>query len=95
MATLENAIKVVSELTPQDLEQLHRTVGEMLSEREAEKDKPLMTESEFAEYLAAKGIITLPQPLSAEELAADDDDDWEPIEVMGEPLSQMIIRERR
>ncbi len=56
--------------------------------------EPLMTESEFAEYLAAKGIVTLPQPLSAEELAADDDD-WEPIEVTGEPLSQMIIRERR
>jgi hypothetical protein len=94
MATLENAIKVVSELAPQDLEQLHRTVGEMLHGREAEKEKPLMTESEFAEYLAAKGIVTLPQPLSAEELAADDDD-WEPIEVTGEPLSQMIIRERR
>ncbi len=56
--------------------------------------EPLMTGSEFAEYLAAKGIVTLPQPLSAEELAADDDA-WEPIEVMGEPLSQMIIRERR
>jgi hypothetical protein len=56
--------------------------------------KPMMTEVEFAEYLAAKGVVTLPQPLSAEELAADDDD-WEPIEVTGEPLSQMIIRERR
>ena len=94
MATLENAIKVVSELAPQDLEQLHRTVGEMLRERGTETETPLMTESEFAEYLAAKGIVTLPQPLSAEELAADDDD-WEPIEVTGEPLSQMIIRERR
>jgi hypothetical protein len=92
MATLENAIKVVSELAPQDLQQLHRTVGEMLRERGDEKEKPLMTESEFAEYLAAKGVIA---PLVRTETDDDDDEDWEPIEVTGKPLSQIIIEERR
>lgn len=44
--------------------------------------EPLMTEDEFAEYLAAKGVIA---PLTRTE---PDDDDWEPIEVTGKPLSQ-------
>ncbi len=54
--------------------------------------EPLMTESEFAEYLAAKGVIA---PLVRTEPDDDDDDDWEPIEVTGKPLSQIIIEERR
>lgn len=54
--------------------------------------EPLMTESEFAEYLAAKGVIA---PLVRTEPDTDDDDDWEPIEVTGKPLSQIIIEERR
>lgn len=54
--------------------------------------KPMMTEGEFAEYLAAKGIIA---PLVRTEPDDDDDEEWEPIEVAGKPLSQIIIEERR
>ena len=96
MAMLEKVIQDIRTLDAQELHAVQNVVDEVLRERESQKaiGEPLMTEAEFAEYLAAKGVVTLPEPMSAEELAADDDD-WEPIEVSGEPLSQMIIRERR
>ena len=67
-----------------------------VSEPEPEsKQEPLMTEAEFAEYLAAKGVIApLNRTAGEDEGNEDDDDDWQPIEVAGEPLSQMIIWER-
>ena len=42
--------------------------------------------------LFAEGIIGNIPDLSK---WTDEDEDWEPIEVLGEPLSEMIIRERR
>lgn len=51
-----------------------------------------MTEDEFERYLATKGVIALPEPSTE---TGEDDDDWEPVEFTGQPLSQMIIEERR
>ncbi len=48
-------------------------------------------ENEFERYLLSKGIIS-EIPTRDE---TDEDDDFEPIEFEGEPLSEMIIRERR
>ncbi len=51
---------------------------------------PSVTEDEFEQILLAKGIITsLPTGIT------DEDDDFEPVEIEGEPLSETIIRERR
>ena len=53
--------------------------------------KPQMSEEEFAQYLLAEGIISrIPSGETDEEF-----DDYEPVVVEGEPLSEMIIRERR
>ena len=54
--------------------------------------KPQMTEDEINKILFAEGIIGNIPDLSK---WTDEDEDWEPIEVLGEPLSEMIIRERR
>ena len=55
-----------------------------------EERKPKMTDEQFLQYLLAKGVIThIPEGMT------DEDDDFEPIEFEGEPLSEMIIRERR
>jgi hypothetical protein len=51
-----------------------------------------VTERELLEKMYAEGIIGNIPDL---ENYTDDDDEFEPIEVMGEPLSEMIIRERR
>lgn len=57
---------------------------------ETENSKPKMTEEEFAKYLYAKGVIRkIPEGIT------DKEDDFEPIEIEGEPLSETIIRERR
>jgi hypothetical protein len=74
-------------LTPGELQQLRATVDSMIGERAV----PLMSEDEFEHYLAAKGIIA-PVPSTAGE---DADDDWEPVTITGQPLSEMVIEERR
>lgn len=48
-------------------------------------------EDEFERYLLSKGIIS-DIPLRDE---TDEDDDFEPIMFEGEPLSEMVVRERR
>jgi hypothetical protein len=57
-------------------------------------DKPIAYEGHealFLQRLLDKGLISeIVPPMTDEE-----DDEFEPIEVEGEPLSQMIIRERR
>lgn len=60
------------------------------SDAKGEERKPQITEEDFLKYLLAKGLITdIPKGMT------DEEDDFEPIEVEGEPLSETIIRERR
>lgn len=48
-------------------------------------------EDEFERYLLAKGVISHIPPRDE----TDEDDEFEPVDFEGEPLSEMIIRERR
>ncbi len=48
-------------------------------------------EREVLEQLLAKGLLSE----IVEPMTDDEDDEFEPIEIEGEPLSEMIIRERR
>jgi hypothetical protein len=84
-ASLDKIKEEVKALSPDELHQVRELVDSLLTE----PAKPQMTEDEFEQYLAAKGVISLP------ELAETDDDDWQPIEVTGQPLSEMIVEERR
>lgn len=89
-ATLDKIKEEVKALAPEELQEVRELVDSLLSE----PLKPKMTEEEFARYLAAKGVISLPEALSREE-AEDRFDDYEPITVEGKPLSEMIIEDRR
>jgi hypothetical protein len=54
------------------------------------ESKPQMTEEEFLQTLLAKGVISeIPVGITEEE------DNFEPVEFEGEPVSETIIRERR
>ena len=64
------------------LEENKPAIDEKISEEELER--------KVLERLWAKGLISEIPPRWD-----DDDDDFEPIEIEGEPLSEMIIRERR
>lgn len=84
-AMLDKIKEEVKELSPDELHQVRELVDALLTE----PTKPQMTEDEFEQYLAAKGVISLP------EVTETEDDDWQPVEVTGQPLSEMIIEERR
>ena len=51
-----------------------------------------ISEDEVERILAAKGIITLPPDAAS---YTDEDEDFEPVEFTGQPLSEMITEERR
>jgi NifB/MoaA-like Fe-S oxidoreductase len=95
MAMLEKVIQDIRTLEAQELHAVQNVVDEVLRERESQKaiGEPLMTEAEFAEYLAAKGVVTLPEPMTEEDWR--EEENWQPVEVEGKPLSQVIIEERR
>jgi hypothetical protein len=90
MSTLEKVIEEVKALKPNELQQVRELVDSLLSE----PARSQMTEDEFERYLAAKGVISLPDPASREDAEAEFDD-YEPVTVKGQPLSEMIIEERR
>lgn len=86
-ATLEKVIQEAKELNPDELRQLRALVDSLLSESE-----PTMTEDEFEDYLAAKGVIA---PVNRSDETTGEFDQYQPVEVSGKPLSEMIIEERR
>lgn len=79
---LSEAQQIASQLNNYLLEQKQAA----LTDEEIER-----REDEFEQHLLAKGIISN-IPTRDEK---DEDDLFEPIEFEGEPLSEMIIRERR
>ncbi len=88
--TLDKIIEEVRALPPDELQQVRELVDSLLSE----PAEPKMTEDEFAHYLAAKGVISLPEASNRKDAQAQFDD-YEPITVTGQPLSEMIIEDRR
>ena len=89
--------EVLSEIQKLPLEEA-RQVANQLNGYLREKEQIVLSdeelerrEDEFEQYLLAKGIIS---DIPARD-ETDNDDDFEPIEFEGEPLSEMIIRERR
>ncbi len=85
--TLDKIIEEVRQLPPDEQRQLREQLNVLVEPSLTEDER----EDEFERYLAAKGIITLPEP-SPED---DADDNWEPVTVTGKPISEMIIEERR
>lgn len=68
---------------------LDALAGDM--DKGAQTDQP-MSEDEVERILFARGIIgEIPDPSAY----TDEDEDFEPIEVPGQPLSETIIEERR
>lgn len=87
--TRTELVTEINKLPQGEWEELKETVD---NDRANAEIKTPMTEESFARYLFAKGVIgNIPDPSKW----TDEDEDWEPIEVLGEPLSEMIIRERR
>jgi hypothetical protein len=89
-ATLDKIKEVMPSLPPEELREVRELADSLLSG----PAKPRMTEDEFARYLAAKGVASLPEPASRAAAEAEFDD-YEPVTVEGQPLSEMVIEDRR
>lgn len=76
-------------LSAEDLRKVRELVDSLL---ESKKVKPKMTEEEFEQHLYEKGIISEVKPPITDFSRYDD---YQPITVTGEPISETIIKERR
>jgi hypothetical protein len=88
MMTTTEILNEIHRLPPAEQKELKRKLFEETEINETAK--PQMTEEEFLQMLIDEGLIAnIPQKYT------DEDDHFEPIEIEGEPISEMIIRERR
>ncbi len=85
--TPQEILKEIYNLPPTEQNEIADTL--LKSRKENRQPKSEMSREEFLQHLYKKGLIThIPKHL-------DDDEDFEAIEIEGEPLSETIIRERR
>ena len=89
--TPTEVLSEIQKLPLSDARQVANQLTDYLREKEQSNEEIERREDEFERYLLAKGIISEIPPRNETDL----DDDFEPIEFEGEPLSEMIIRERR
>ena len=87
--TVEQIENSVKQLSSEDLKKVRQLVDSLLESKAAE---PKMTEEEFAQYLYEQGFIGKPPPPITDFSRYDN---YQPVTVTGEPISEMIIRERR
>ncbi|MBA3600255.1 MAG: hypothetical protein H0W45_03300 [Acidobacteria bacterium] len=87
--TIEQIEHEVRMLSAEDLRKVRELVDSLL---ESKKVKPKMTEEEFEQHLYEKGIISEVKPPITDFSRYDD---YQPITVTGEPISETIIKERR
>ncbi len=86
--TVEKIESEVKQLSAKDLRKVRELVDSLL---EMKVEKPQMTEEEFAQYLYQKGIIGKPPPPITDFSRYEN---YEPVKVEGEPVSETIIKER-
>ena len=88
----------------QNVEEVKRTIQQLPAAEQKEllewfeAHKPIVDEKVSEEELEARVLNRLLEKGLISEIPQrwdDDDEDFEPIEIEGEPLSKMIIRERR
>ena len=88
-ATIEKINSEFQQLSVEDLRQVRQLLDSILEKREIQ---PTMSEEEFLKELEAEGFIgKVPPPITDFSRY----DNYKPVTVTGEPISEMIIRERR
>ena len=88
--TVEQVSSEVQTLSVEDLRKVRKLVDSLLVKKE--EAKPTMTEEEFEQYLYEKGIIAEVKPPITDFSRYDN---YKPITITGEPISETIIKERR
>ena len=86
--TVEQIVNEVQMLSAEDLRKVRNAVDSILETKETESP---MTEQEFAQYLYEKGVIGKPPPPLTDFSRYEN---YQPVKVEGEPVSETIIKER-
>lgn len=87
--TVEQIENEVKQLSAENLRKVRELVDSLLEKKES---KPQVTEDEFLKELEAEGFIgKVPPPITDFSRY----ENYKPVTVTGEPISEMIIRERR
>ncbi len=87
--TVEKIKNGAKQLSKEELKDVKSLVDSLL---ENEEKKPKMTEEEFEQHLYEKGIIGKPPPPITDFSRCEN---YKPVKVEGEPVSETIIKERR
>ena len=87
--TIDQIEREVKQLSTEDLRKVRELVDSLLENGES---KPKMTEEEFEKHLYEKGIIGKPPPPLTDFSRYEN---YQPVKVEGEPVSETIIKERR
>ncbi len=87
--TVEQIESEVKQLSAEDLRKVRELVDSLLETKES---KPQMTEEEFEKHLAEEGFITEYKPPIKDFSRYEN---YKPVTVTGEPISETIIKERR
>ena len=88
MMTPQEILNTVRNLPPEN----RREVLEVLQSEMTETNNAPISEAEVQRILFERGVIgTIPNAADY----ADADDDFEPVEIKGKPLSETVIEERR
>jgi hypothetical protein len=87
--TIEKINNEFQQLSVEDLRQVRQLLDSILEKKEAQ---PAMSEEEFEKHLAEEGFITEYKPPVKDFSSYEN---YQPVTVTGEPISEMLIRERR
>ncbi|CAN5817906.1 hypothetical protein BH20ACI4_BH20ACI4_17550 [soil metagenome] len=87
--TVEQIVNEVQTLSAEDLRKVRSVVDSLLEKKES---KLQMTEEEFEKKLAEEGFITEYKPPLTDFSRYEN---YKPVTVTGEPISETIIKERR
>lgn len=85
-------IRQVKRLPPSELNELRQALESVIEEATAENAAPSFTEDEFELEMESKGFLRRALPPVTNFSPYQN---YRPVEVQGQPLSEMIIEERR
>jgi hypothetical protein len=94
-ATLDKIKEEMNHLAPEELREVRELADSLLSEPEAGPQTEDEREDAFERELAAEGFIAPVEPPATTDEAVREFRAYKPITVEGQPLSEMIIEERR
>jgi hypothetical protein len=90
-ANLEQLMEQVRALDPSERLRLRDFLDAIISIPPGSPTGDELTEDQFEQELVREGMISVPPPRTD----SSSPDNWKPVEIVGKPLSETIIEERR